>query len=250
MLLILWGIFLLGNILSLSDRVHTLIHGKMVQCPRTRASAIFIVRSSGKRGEVDKYESCTWTWKWASVIFLPHWDEINKIVQVSVQSKTSCSEIHKILKQLIGYLWPNMVFASATYNLWLNTISNFILYEQQTRYVTKLCRVTILLWDTLISKLKLRDRPDHLLFSLTKPIRVTTCEHKFLKWWFLREYLFIALLFRNISFSCNDVPFKLSGGNSFSEIYTPQNIPPPNHYHIQICFYLHKFKHNFPKHAI
>ena len=143
-----------------------------------------------------------------------------------------------------------MVFASATYNLWLNTISNFILYEQQTRYVTKLCRVTILLWDTLISKLKLRDRPDHLLFSLTKPIRVTTCEHKFLKWWFLREYLFIALLFRNISFSCNDVPFKLSGGNSFSEIYTPQNIPPPNHYHIQICFYLHKFKHNFPKHAI
>ena len=113
MLLILWGIFLLGNILSLSDRVHTLIHGKMVQCPRTRASAIFIVRSSGKRGEVDKYESCTWTWKWASVIFLPHWDEINKIVQVSVQSKTSRSEIHKILKQLIGYLCPNMVFSSA-----------------------------------------------------------------------------------------------------------------------------------------
>ena len=108
MLLILWGIFLLGNILSLSDRVHTLIHGKMVQCPRTRASAIFIVRSSGKRGEVDKYESCTWTWKWASVIFLPHWDEINKIVQVSVQSKTSRSEIHKILKQLIlisGLTW-------------------------------------------------------------------------------------------------------------------------------------------------
>ena len=200
----------------------------MVQCPRTRASAIFIVRSSSKRGEVDKYESCTWTWKWASVIFLPHWDEINQIVQVNVQSKNSCSEIRKILKKLIGYLWPNMVFVSATYNnLWLNTISNFILYEQQTRYVTKLCRVTILLWDTLISKLKLRDRPDHLLFSLTKPIRVTTCEHKFLKWWFLREYLFIALLFRNISFSCNDVPFKLSGENSFSEIYyTPQNIPP------------------------
>ena len=30
-------IFLLGNVLSLSDRVHTLIHGKMVQCPRTQA---------------------------------------------------------------------------------------------------------------------------------------------------------------------------------------------------------------------
>ena len=173
-----------------------------------------------------------------------------KLFRSAFSQKLPVLKFTRFSNSLQVYLWPNMVFASATYILWLNTISNFILYEQQTRYVTKLCRVTILLWDTLISKLKLRDRPDHLLFSLTKPIRVTTCEHKFLKWWFLREYLFIALLFRNISFSCNDVPFKLSGGNSFSEIYTPQNIPPPNHYHIQICFYLHKFKHNFPKHAI
>ena len=174
-----------------------------------------------------------------------------KLFRSAFSQKLPVLKFTRFSNSLQVYLWPNMVFASATYILWLNTISNFILFEQQTRYVTKLCRVTILLWDTLISKLKLRDRPDHLLFSLTKPIRVTTCEHKFLKWWFLREYLFIALLFRNISFSCNDVPFKLSGGNSFSEIYyTPQNIPPPNHYHIQICFYLHKFKHNFPKHAI
>ena len=150
-----------------------------------------------------------------------------KLFRSAFSQKLPVLKFTRFSNSLQVYLWPNMVFASATYILWLNTISNFILFEQQTRYVTKLCRVTILLWDTLISKLKLRDRPDHLLFSLTKPIRVTTCEHKFLKWWFLREYLFIALLFRNISFSCNDVPFKLSGGNSFSEIYyTPQNIPP------------------------
>ena len=168
--------------------------------------------------------------------FYPTGTKPTKLFRSAFSQKLPVLKFTRFSNSLQVYLWPNMVFASAIYNLWLNTISNFILYEQQTRYVTKLCRVTILLWDTLISKLKLRDRPDHLLFSLTKPIRVTTCEHKFLKWWFLREYLFIALLFRNISFSCNDVPFKLSG-EIVSQKYTLHKISP----HTQSLSYTNLF---------